>query len=489
MRRNDRSKNNGNADVRTSTVMKFMTGLERCGSFDVFVAVLLHKREIMSFGLTVFASANPITPQAFASATHEMQITATVLFGLAVVHTFLVKQLGAFSHRFRPGSIGKNLFHFLGEVEIIFGFWAFVLMITWSFRFGTDSMAAYLESVNFTEAAFVFVIMCMAATRPIMEFARRNVLRMANVLPFSSGVSFFCTLLTVGPLLGSLITEPAAMTVTALLLREAMGTSAVSTRLKYVTVGLLFVNVSIGGTLTHFAAPPVVMVARPWGWDLTFLFSNFGWKAAISVIVGTVATALVFRKELGVLSLDSSQSDSKPPAPLWTALLHGGFIGMTVLYSHHMSFFIPLFLLFLGWAAISEEYQDEIRIRQSLLVGFFLGGLVTLGHLQAWWLQPVLEGMDNKTLFWGAAALTAFTDNAALTYLGTLVPTLHEGAKYALVAGAVTGGGLTVIANAPNPAGYSILSPIFGEDGINPLGLALAALPFTLLAALAFLVL
>jgi Na+/H+ antiporter NhaD/arsenite permease-like protein len=80
------------------------------------------------------------------------------------------------------------------------------------------------------------------------------------------------------------------------------------------------------------------------------------------------------------------------------------------------------------------------------------------------------------------------TDNAALTYLGTLVPDLTPGARYALVAGAVAGGGLTVIANAPNPAGYGLLRDSFGEDGISPLNLFLSALPFTLLAAAAFLI-
>ncbi len=47
--------------------------------------------------------------------------------------------------------------------------------------------------------------------------------------------------------------------------------------------------------------------------------------------------------------------------------------------------------------------------------------------------------------------LTAITDNAALTYPGSLIDSMSVEAKYMLVAGAVTGGGLTVIANAPNP--------------------------------------
>jgi predicted cation transporter len=162
-------------------------------------------------------------------------------------------------------------------------------------------------------------------------------------------------------------------------------------------------------------------------------------------------------------------------------------MGITIFHSHHVVFFVPVFLIFLGWCQVSKEFQDEIKIKESLLVAFFLGGLVTLGKLQDWWLQPTLASLEPKTLFFGAMGLTAFTDNAALTYLGTLVPTLTPEAKYFLLAGAVSGGGLTVIANAPNPAGNSLLKDSFGEAGISPLGLFLGALPYTIVIALWFL--
>ena len=48
-------------------------------------------------------------------------------------------------------------------------------------------------------------------------------------------------------------------------------------------------NISIGGTLTHFAAPPVLMVARPWEWDTVFMFGHFGWRAALAIVVSTLA--------------------------------------------------------------------------------------------------------------------------------------------------------------------------------------------------------
>lgn len=417
----------------------------------------------------------------------KMQVTATVLFALAVVHTFCVKKFLNLAHQAPSGSMRENLYHFLGEVEVVFGVWAALLISIWSFRFGTDSVVAYLEGINFTEPSFVFVIMCMSATRPIMALARAAMARIARALPVSPNAALYTTVLVVGPLLGSLITEPAAMTVTALLLKEAFYDRGISRRFSYATLGLLFVNVSIGGTLTHFAAPPVLMVARPWGWDTPFMLLHFGDRAVVSILFSTVMTALLFRNELR--GLDDRAPEGRDGAatavPWWMSVSHLFFIALTVLHSHHMSFFIPLFLLFLGWTVVSKEYQDELRIRESLLVAFFLGGLVTLGQLQSWWLQPTLTGMSDDLLFWGATALTAVTDNAALTYLGTLVPTLSDGAKLALVGGAVTGGGLTVIANAPNPAGYSILAGNFGEDGISPLGLLISALPYTLVAATA----
>ncbi|RYZ91252.1 MAG: hypothetical protein EOP04_01090 [Proteobacteria bacterium] len=415
----------------------------------------------------------------------EMNHLATILFACSIIHIFCTKKILSLSHRFPNGSIQENSLHFLGEVEVVFGLWAAVFMAIWSIRFGTKSASAYLDSVNYTEAIFVFVIMCMAATRPILQFSDLAISTISRILPVKPKMALYVCCMILGPLLGSLITEPAAMTVTALLLRDLFFKKSSSQRFLYVSIGLLFVNISIGGTLTHFAAPPVLMVAGPWKWDSYFMLTHFGWRAVVAILVSTVATAIVFREEL---SRDlERQSDETKKTPLWVLGVHLAFMVLTIATAHHVSFFVPVFLLFLGWCSVSSEYQDDIKIKESLLVGFFLAGLVTLGKLQEWWLQPLLSGLGETPLFWGAMSLTAFTDNAALTYLGTLVPGLSDSAKYALVAGAVTGGGLTVIANAPNPAGFGILRQSFGEDGVNPIGLFLAALPFTLVAALAFL--
>ena len=145
-------------------------------------------------------------------------------------------------------------------------------------------------------------------------------------------------------------------------------------------------------------------------------------------------------------------------------------------------------MVFLGLVTATKEYQDELKLREGLLVGFFLAGLVTLGSLQRYWLEPLITSLGETAMYFGATGLTAITDNAALTYLGSLVKGISSDLKYALVAGAVTGGGLTVIANAPNPAGAGILqsSKSFELHGINPLGLFLGALFPTAMAIVFF---
>lgn len=414
-----------------------------------------------------------------------IQIVGACLFAIALLHTFSTKFFDRLADT-RPGHAG--LWHLLAEVEVVFGFWAMVLVLTMFAVEGKPAAVEYLESRNFTEPLFVFAIMVAAASKPILQMAGWLVRVLARLLPLPPGIAFMLVVMTVVPLLGSFITEPAAMTLAALLLRDRLYAHPVSERLKYATLGVLFVNVSIGGTLTPYAAPPVLMVASAWGWDLSYMFFNFGDKAALAAVVNAVGLVLIFRRELLALPdqvrLAQTDSQSLPPWPV--TAIHVLFLVGIVVFAHYPAVFIGIFLFFLGFTAAYERYQDRLILREGLLVAFFLGGLVVLGGQQRWWLEPLLLSMDHNAVFFGATALTAITDNAALTYLGSLVPGLTDEFKYALVAGAVTGGGLTIIANAPNPAGASILKGRFEGESISVGSLALAALPPTLVALLAF---
>ncbi len=538
-------------------------------------------------------------------------LAGTAIFLAAIIHTFLTSRFMAISRRWtlqhqtriaKGGTerysvhIGAEIFRFLGEIEVVFGLWAAVL--TWAIFFFHDwnTLHDYLtRRVNFTEPMFVVVIMTLAATRPILKLAEMVLARVAQLIG-GSLKAWWLTLLTLGPMLGSLITEPAAMTICALLLARKFYGLGPSRNFKYATLGLLFVNVSVGGTLSNFAAPPVLMVAGPWQWDMVYMITHFGWKAALAIMLSNGLYFLVFRRELDRLEDDFTMTrlkddiqqtyihrsefepefertgvelgeelgfrwavesryaaikraiekrlwtkykadirtrridlklaraafdmrfeeikrqnlrrtfpgllpeDQRPryrdpewdnrddPVPAWVIAIHVVFMGWTIVNAHDPAIFVPGVLFFLGFSQVTAPYQNRIDLKPPLLVGFFLGGLVIHGGVQGWWIAPVLGALTDIPLMLIATVLTAFNDNAAITYLSTLVPDLTAGLKYAVVAGAVAGGGLTIIANAPNPAGQSILKKYF-RHGISPLLLLAAALVPTLIVLACFIAL
>ena len=411
------------------------------------------------------------------------ELVAAVIFAIAVVHTFSTKYFAHLAH-LQPRHAG--LWHLLGEVEVVFGFWAFVLIAALLALSGRDATVSYVDHRNFTEPMFVFVIMVIAASRPILQTVFALVRTTARLMPFPRAQAVYFLCLSAVPLLGSFITEPAAMTLAAILLRDAFFSNRLSTRMQYSTLGVLFVNVSIGGTLTHFAAPPVLMVAAKWQWDTAYMIAHFGWKAAFAVLVNAAIVTWLFRRELAAKARLETKVGSRGSMPPAVTVVHLLFLIGVVVFAHHPAVFMGLFLFFLGFTEAYKRHQDRLFLREGLLVAFFLAGLVTLGGLQQWWLQTALSDLDTTALYFIATALTAITDNAALTYLGSLVEGVTTEFKYALVAGAVTGGGLTVIANAPNPAGFSILKGYFPDQAISPLGLFLAAVPPTCVAIFAF---
>jgi hypothetical protein len=435
-------------------------------------------------------------------------LIGSALFLMAIIHTFLVARFRRWAHhyeheiealdgegaeiddaqhkrvarlRFRATAL-----HFLGEIEAVFGIWLVPLFITMAFFSSFGSAVAYIDGVNFAEPIFVTVIMAMAATRPVIKFAEICLAQIAGLLG-GKPAAWWYAILVFGPLLGSFITEPAAMTLCALLLAHRFYEQRPPMALRYATLGLLFCNISVGGTLSHFAAPPVVMVAQKW--DLTFahMFLNFGWKAALAIVISTVLYGIAFRKQLGALA-EPQETGRHRPIPLFVTATHLFFLAWTVFNAHHPALVVIGGLFFLAFIAATEPYQEAISLRGPMLVGFFLAALVIHGGCQQWWIEPVLTSLGPWPLMIGSTVLTAFNDNAAITYLASLVPGFSEEMKYAVLAGAVTGGGLTVIANAPNPAGQSLLQHYFGEDGIQPVKLFLAAIVPTFIIGACFMV-
>lgn len=452
---------------------------------------------------------------------HEpMNLVISLMFLGAIIHTFcvgifrrkaekwekahrLAHNLNSTQERNYNGNVvdnvsfGAEMFSLLGEVEIIFGLWVIPVFWAVAIRFGWHEILNYMTTVNFTEPMFVVVIMTLASSRPIERFSE-NCMRFLAGLGKGSTAAWWFVVLSVGPLLGSFITEPGAMTISAVLLAKQFYQKKPSITFAYATIGLLFVNVSVGGTLSHFAAPPVLMVAGKWNWDFVFMITNFGWKAVFGILVSNSLYFYAFRSELkrmdryNTIAIHTDGNinweDREDPVPAFITLVHVVIMVWTVFSSHYPVLFIPGFFAFLGFRRATAHHQNETNLKPPLLVGAFLAGLVVHGGLQAWWISPILGNLDELSLMLGATVLTAFNDNAAIAYLSTLVPTLTDSMKYAVIVGAVTGGGLTVIANAPNPAGISILREHF-KYGVSPAKLALGALIPTIIMGMSFMLL
>ncbi|BDX22276.1 membrane protein [Polynucleobacter sp. TUM22923] len=410
------------------------------------------------------------------------ELGASIIFAIAVLHTFCASYFEALAKKSRRHA---GLWHLLGEVEVVFGFWAAILIIFMWLANDLATAKRYASERNFTEPLFVFAIMVVAGTKPILHFATQILQQMGKGLQslfrIQQAPALYFLTLSVTPLLGSLITEPAAMTLAAFLLRDLVYRHKCTTYLLFGTLGVLFVNISIGGTLTNFAAPPVLMVASTWGWSSAFMFANFGFEACIAIVINALAVTLLFQKQL----IEPELNTKPVRIPVTITAIHLFFLVGIVGFAHDPVIFMWLLLFFIGFTAAYPKHQSPLILREALLVGFFLAGLVVLGALQGWWLQPILEKMSPTAVFYGSLALTAITDNAALTYLGSLVTGTSPEFKLALVGGAVAGGGLTVIANAPNPAGLAILRPYFPNAAVSAGLLFVAAVPPTIVAIMA----
>ncbi len=450
-------------------------------------------------------------------AVDNFNLAATIIFLCAILHTFLAPKFQSLAHKlehahkqrlkqekFRilhpeqrvPVSFASTLCHFLGEVEVVFGLWIIPFALVCQSYYSMEDFLLYIDhDTSFTEPLFVAVVMVIASSRPIYRLAE-NTLKFGASLGKGTPAAWWLSVLCIAPLLGSFITEPAAMTLAAILLGKKFYQLKPSDSLKYATIALLFVNVSVGGTLTHFAAPPIVMVAGKWDWGMGHMFLHFGWKAVVGIVLANVIYFMVFRKEftrLAEVQRANSAFDSAVPTtwedrqdiiPVWVYGVSIFFLAWTVYFAHHPACFIGGFMFFLGFTMATPQYQNAFSIKVPMLVAFFLAGLLIMGGVQGWWMQPVLQALSElgATATMGVASiLTAFNDNASVTFLASTVPNLQEEIKYAIVAGAVTGGGLTVIANAPNPAGQAILGKYF-KSGISALKLFLwAFLPTTIM--------
>lgn len=420
-------------------------------------------------------------------------LIALIIFACAIIHTLFSYRIQKVAEKYEIGqkkrTIPVHILFFVSQIEIVFAFWAIPLFIAISFFYGWATALEYINTRDYTEPLFVVVILSLTASRPIVQIAEKTMRWCAKGLGSSLSAWWF-VVLTVGPILGSFVTEAGAMALCALLLSRHFYIYQPSLKLAYATIALLFVNISVGGVLTDFASPAVLVLAHCWHWTGLDMLVSFGWKAVLGIILSNTLYWYYFRKEIREMNdrkaaAAVNEHSEEKTVPLWITLIHIAFIVWTVVISHYPAVFIASYLFFIGFHQITRDHQYPIRVRHPMLIGLFLAGLVIHGGLQGWWVVDLLYGRSPLSVMGIAMGLTAFNDNTAISYLASLIPNWGEVFEYAIFTGVIAGGGLTVIANAPNPAGYSILKHHF-KQGIHPVKLFCAAIIPTFILYLIF---
>ena len=438
-----------------------------------------------------------------AAAATPFRVMTLIIFICAVCHTFLAHQFTllakrvAARHARREGhkkgevSFLAETLTFFGEIEIVFALWVIPLVLLIISFFGWDDVVGYLDSRIYVEPLFVVVIMSLASTRPIIKMAEWGAEIVAGLLGNGFG-AWWLTILTIGPIVGSIITEAAALTISALLLQRQLYIFGPTKRLAYATLGLLFVNFSVCGVLTNFAAPPALTLSRCWGWEEWDFFGQFGFPVLLGLFLVNTLTFFVLRRDFVLLKknkpkeiVDLDKDKSKGPVPVWITICHLLFITGVIISAHFPPIFMGIYLLFLGFHQATRHHQFLLDLKRPLLVGLFLAGLVIHAGFQGWWIEPLLGDLEFGELMLAASALTAFNENSTVAALACLLNDLTPQLRYAIVSGLVAGGGLTVIAHAPNPAGQSLLRKYF-KGGISPWNLFVAALPPTIVFLILF---
>lgn len=419
------------------------------------------------------------------------------IFILAIMHTLLANHFVTLANHVEAIYAKKNrsirsekristlaeMLRFLGEIEIVFALWVIPLIIVILIFYDWTTVVGYVNSKIYAEPFFIVIIMSLASTRPILQFAEKWVHFIAKKLG-DTPASWWITIMTLTPALGSFITEAAAMTIAALLLKNRFYIYGTSKKLAYGTLGLLFVNFSVGGMLTNIAAPPSLILSKCFNWSGADFFHQFGFKTLLGILLVNSLYFILFRKEFKKLKKFKYEIEheikKEAKIPFWITFMNLLFITWVIFMKDNPPLFMGGYLMFLGFHHATRPHQSPLTLKRPLMVGLFLAGLALHTEFQKWWIEKILTGFGYGEMMVAGAFVTSFTENATVAYLTCLLPDLTPLIKYALVSGLIAGGGLTVIAHSPNLVGQTILKKYF-RRGVSPLYLFLGALPATLI--------
>lgn len=388
-----------------------------------------------------------------------------------------------------------RLVHVLAEGEGGPPIWTLILFVIGIILIGYENMKGYLESVNIAEPMFVGGMVLVASTKPVLDASERIIMFLAQKLPLPGLLGFFAVTLTLGPLLGSFITEPAAMVVVVSLVMRQVKGRHLTRRFLYLLLGVICTNVSVGGALTPIAAPAIVVIADSVGWDIAFTMQNFGPKAILTVLTTTTVVVIIpYWRTLAGMDFhagmngngDFHKHDLPENKAAWKKALalsiNVGIIGLMIVFSHTPVMMLLTLFLFYIFHDVFHAYHSPMKFMDGFRVAAFLYGILALGTLQRWWIEPLIHELDDGTLYFSIAGLTTIMDNALLTYLVSLVEGIEQSLLILIVWAALAAGGALLPANAPNPIAKVEMQTIFPNQEPSMVQWFINALPSTIIA-------
>lgn len=425
--------------------------------------------------------------------TTPFDLFSALFFFLAIVHALSTRYLAELADKLErkkstkidlgvfPRSFRIELVRFLSETEVVFGLWVIPQLIAMTYFYNWNHVLEFLDGLHFVEPLYVATVLIVILSRPIEEIIEQTFGALSRIDKGSCRIWWWLAL-TLGPLLGSVLKETSAMLISCAILADRFFTAKPSTRFKYVTFALLLVNVSLGGALTNFGSSSILMVRDTWGWTSSFVFNSFGIPVLLSIFTLNFIVYLFFRKELQKLELPISEYESGTPCQLWVKLAYVAILAWIIFHGNYPVVFIGTLVLFVGLHQAIFGKKEELKLRPGIMIGFFLAGLIIHGTLQEWWVSPLFRHCSEQGLFPLSVVLSAFNQNALVTYMALHVQAFNDLDKYYIVAGSLLGGGLTLFGNSPNFAAFSILRPFFPR-GISLFKVFAIALCFVLIVS------
>lgn len=426
-----------------------------------------------------------------------LRVGAAVFFFLSILHTFCTpffyKRFQICQHKkmIFPEKWRKYLwlsesYRLLSSVDVIFIFWSVPLFLWFLYSEGYAEAIDYFNHRNYLFALFIMIMLILLESRPIVYLSECIFLTIAKIGK-QSPKCWWWTLMLGAPFSAILLKETGAMIIAATLLVRYFYKFAPSLRFSYATMGLLFSNISVGGLITDISSRALLLVSPALKGEQEFVIRHFSWKAVIAIFLSTTTYYLMFRKEFDHFpKVVKNASIADERVPIWLICLHVLFVAAIMSVRSVPLLMIGILILYLGLHQFTIFYQNSIRVTKVCCVGLFYAGLLILGGLQEWWMLVIMHRMSDFGYMFTSYILSMFLDNVLVNYLVHNLSVATDCFLYLVIAGCMSAGGVTILANAPNIVGYLIIKPFFPTSPVSLGRLFVFALGPSLIALMTF---